>query len=288
MPERSAGTILVVDDHALIRTLTDGILRGANYRVEQAGDGAAALDRLRQGGIDLVLLDLELPDQHGTDVARAWRAEESPNQDRVIIVALTASTRTEDRRACLEAGMDDHLGKPIIIDRLLAVMARHLGRERREPGAVSGVTIALTGQGRREFDKARLPIPRFPTPPPGAPPIVDQEVWARLAAETKHTDPTLVDDLLRQFLDQAPKLIDTVAEGLAKRDVERARSAAHRLKGAAATIGFMALGETAARCEKLLKSGELEDAASVLAEMRAAMSRSVESPALRTRMSRLG
>ena len=104
-------------------SLSDGDL-GA---VETAASGHEALDALKRARYDLVFMDMRMPGMDGPSAARAIRAR----GDETPIIALTANAFAEDRRACLEAGMNDHLAKPVDADQLRAALARWTNREGR-------------------------------------------------------------------------------------------------------------------------------------------------------------
>ena len=110
--------ILVVEDE---RHLAEGIaenLEAEGYEVEIVGDGESALTRWREGGIDLIVLDVMLPRRDGFSVCEVIRAEGGT----VSILFLTAKSSTDDRIRGLDAGGDDYLGKPFEpIPQLLAI-----------------------------------------------------------------------------------------------------------------------------------------------------------------------
>ncbi|MEI2697875.1 MAG: response regulator transcription factor [Microthrixaceae bacterium] len=121
--------ILVVDDDRAIRDSLDRLLALEGHRVTTAADGASALDRMRSGSVDLLVLDLMMPTVDGLTVCRVLRAE----GDRVPILMLTARTETSDRVAGLDAGADDYLPKPFDPEELLARVRALLRRARPEP-----------------------------------------------------------------------------------------------------------------------------------------------------------
>ncbi|MCR5294317.1 MAG: response regulator [Lachnospiraceae bacterium] len=107
--------IMVVDDHELSRTIAAKMLTRAGYEVEMCEDGAEAVKRfsLEQGNFALVLMDIRMPVMDGLEAARAIRNLELPNAGNVPIFAMTASAFEEDIRQSLDAGMNEHLSKPI-------------------------------------------------------------------------------------------------------------------------------------------------------------------------------
>ena len=101
--------------------------------VQTAADGQEALDALKAARFDLVFMDMRMPRLDGPSAARALRAR----GDQTPIIALTANAFAEDRVACLEAGMDDHLAKPLEADALRVVLARWTKAANRAKVAVS-------------------------------------------------------------------------------------------------------------------------------------------------------
>ena len=121
LPVRFAGTrVLLAEDNPVGALLAKTLLRREGCVVETAGTGREAIEALRRARYDLVFMDMRMPGMDGAEATRAIRA----SGDRTPIVALTANAFEEDRRACLEAGMNDHLVKPLELDALRAALAR--------------------------------------------------------------------------------------------------------------------------------------------------------------------
>ncbi|MFE4974989.1 response regulator [Kitasatospora sp. NPDC056651] len=126
--------ILVVDDEpALLRTLRIN-LSARQYAVRTAASGGEALDRAAHHAPDAVLLDLGLPDLDGMDVLRGLRTRNA-----MPIIVLSGRTDAADKVGALDAGADDYLTKPFLMDELLARLRAVL---RRPPGGVpSGLPV---------------------------------------------------------------------------------------------------------------------------------------------------
>ncbi|MBX3603736.1 MAG: response regulator [Piscinibacter sp.] len=121
----AARHILVVEDDRVNQTIVCAMLRQAGYRTTTADDGAQALALLACDDYDLVLMDWQMPDMDGLEVTRRLRAGEAGRHGTTVpIVALTANAFVEDRTACLAAGMNDFLTKPVLAARLEAAVAR--------------------------------------------------------------------------------------------------------------------------------------------------------------------
>ncbi len=117
--------ILMADDAAANRELVVAILGGMGVALETVEDGAQAVEAARGGGYDLILMDVHMPVMDGLDATRAIRALDG-EEGQVPIIALTANVQPEQVLRCREAGMDDHVGKPIQVAELLRVIAVRL------------------------------------------------------------------------------------------------------------------------------------------------------------------
>ncbi|MFA7280417.1 MAG: PAS domain S-box protein [Sterolibacterium sp.] len=136
MPVKYAGRILVVEDNLDNREVIATQLSEFGLTVISAIDGQQALDIItKNGAIDLILMDLQMPVMDGftaTQRLREWEAEN--NRARLPIVALTADAFEENRGLCMAAGMDDFLTKPVVIGTLKTVLSRWLSSKPQASG----------------------------------------------------------------------------------------------------------------------------------------------------------
>lgn len=127
-PPKFAGLrVLLAEDNPVNALLAKTLLRREGCSVETAASGEEAVASMARSRYDLVLMDMRMPGMDGLAATRAVRTR----GDQTPIVALTANAFAEDRRACLEAGMNDHLAKPIDVDLLRASLARWTNRDGR-------------------------------------------------------------------------------------------------------------------------------------------------------------
>ena len=116
--------ILLADDEPIGREVIQELLGVTGLRIELAEDGAEALQKARAQHFDVILMDMQMPTMNGVDATRAIRAG-SMNHETPII-AMTANAFEEDRRVCLAAGMNDHIGKPVAAELLFLTLLRWL------------------------------------------------------------------------------------------------------------------------------------------------------------------
>ena len=126
----ASGTVLVVEDSEINRTLALKQLEllGLGAIAVETGERALAFLETETEGVDLVLMDWNLPGANGIETTQSIRTRELIPED-VPIIAMTANVLAGDRLACLEAGMNDHLGKPVSLDDMRTMMTRWLGVE---------------------------------------------------------------------------------------------------------------------------------------------------------------
>ena len=124
----SGAAILLAEDNELNRQVAELLLGKAGLLVAAARDGREAVEMAQRQRYDLVLMDVQMPDMDGLEATREIRR--LPGWSEVPIVAMTANAFIEDRERCLEAGMDDHLAKPVNPADLYACLLRWLSRRR--------------------------------------------------------------------------------------------------------------------------------------------------------------
>ena len=125
--------ILLVEDNELNREIAKDILGDFGVFVEEADDGDVAVEKVKESAArgehdyyNLILMDVQMPRMNGYEATRAIRAIPDTTGSYLPIIAMTANAFEEDRKNALLAGMDEHLAKPIEIDKLLMVLARFL------------------------------------------------------------------------------------------------------------------------------------------------------------------
>jgi CheY-like chemotaxis protein len=133
MGRRHPLRILLAEDNAVNQKLALRLLDRLGYRADLAANGVEAIRAVERQPYDVVFMDVQMPEMDGLEATRQICARWAPGE-RPRIVAMTANALAEDRAACLDAGMDDYLSKPIRVDELVAALRRsaiHTGHEGR-------------------------------------------------------------------------------------------------------------------------------------------------------------
>lgn len=135
-------SVLVVEDHPVNQAVVRSYLEAMGHRPVVAETGAAAIAAAAAGGFDAILMDVSLPDMSGIEVTRHIRAAKS---GAVPVIGVSAHVQPAEVAACLAAGMDEVLPKPVVPERLAAVLAAHCGAGGGEGGGAGVVPPSVAG-----------------------------------------------------------------------------------------------------------------------------------------------
>jgi len=229
-----------------------GQLEEAEAFVDIAENGKAALRLIGANDYDAVLMDMQMPVMDGIEATRAIRAD--PRFADLPIIAMTANAMASDRELCLEAGMNDHIAKPIDPDQLFGVLLRW-----------------ITHNGDAAVDGTAIARPSAPPPPID---IVIPGVDVRSGLRRTGSNAKRYKTLLSRFAQQEAGAVDTMRTALAMGDAATAERAAHSLKGAAGTLGAAALSSIAGEAETAIRLGQRAD--DVLKSLAVALARVVD------------
>jgi two-component system sensor histidine kinase/response regulator len=235
--ERMRGVrVLLGEDNEINQEVAIGQLEDAEVFVDLAENGEVALGMIRNNDYDIVLMDMQMPVMDGIEATRIIRSE--PRFNALPIIAMTANAMASDRALCLEAGMNDHIAKPIDPDQLFGVLLRWIHR--------------ADGNGRIARGHGSAPSANSHA---SDTPLDIQGIDVRSGLKRTGGNRQRYEALLRKFAEQQAATVDSMKAALAIGDAAAAERAAHSLKGAAGTLGAASLSETAAEAETAIKTG---------------------------------
>jgi CheY-like chemotaxis protein len=218
--------ILLAEDNAVNQMVALRLLGQLGYRADIASNGLEALDALERQPYDVVLMDVQMPELDGLDATRRicerWPAEARPR-----IIAMTANALPEDREACIAAGMDDYVSKPIRPNELAEALsrARPLGETRSAGSSLDESAIESLRQ-------------------------LDGEAFLA--------------ELIDTFLGDAPALVASLRTAHEQGDTEELRRAAHILKSNGQTFGAGGFSELCRALEERARSSQRDGVAELI------------------------
>ncbi len=231
--------ILLTEDNLINQQIAVELLEGVGARVEVANHGGEAV-RMLQGvafppPYDLVLMDLQMPEMDGFQATARIRSD--PRFAKLPIIAMTAHATMEERQRCLDAGMNDHVSKPIDPDALYATLERWV-------------------KPRVEVESAESPPARpASTSPPADLPAIEgvdaADGLARVAGNAR-----LFRSLLEQFASKQAGAAGEIAGALERGDRKAAERVAHTVKGVAGNLGIRRIQASAEKLERALRDGD--------------------------------
>jgi signal transduction histidine kinase/DNA-binding response OmpR family regulator/HPt (histidine-containing phosphotransfer) domain-containing protein len=254
--------ILLAEDVAVNQKLALQLLHKMGYRADVAANGLEVLDALHRQPYDVVLMDMQMPEMDGLDATRII-CREWPVHARPRIIAMTANAMQEDREACFAAGMDEYLAKPIRVPELQAAL------ERSGTWLRDRATVPSLGDGRPQpVDDAHvagdghapLAVDALPEP-------IDRAALEGLRALQAEGEPDVVAEFIALFVEEAPPLLAAIRAGIMAGDADAVRRAAHSLKSGSANMGAHRMAALCAALEHQGRSGSLDGAAVVVAQL---------------------
>jgi two-component system, sensor histidine kinase and response regulator len=214
--------VLIAEDNAVNQRLAASLLQRRGHRVTIAANGREALAEIERARVDVVLMDVQMPEMGGFEATAAIRLNERATGAHLPIVAMTAHAMKGDRERCLQAGMDDYITKPLNSKLLCAVVEN----------AADGHAAAVVADASD--------APGYCT------------LLARLDGDAQ-----LLADISRLFTDDAPEHLKRIRCAIDARDAEALRQAGHALKGAAASFDAADVVAAARTLEEAGRVGDL-------------------------------
>lgn len=245
--------ILLAEDHPVNQKVALQMLQRLGYRAEVAANGLEVLDALGRARYDVVLMDVQMPEMDGLEASRRIRTgqDSHPGRSAVRIIAMTANAMQGDREACLEAGMDDYISKPIRMPELRTALAKC------QP---HGVTAKRGDRGDNVGAIYELPLQENGVR--GNNTNGDRTSTTLLDANILNSlrEIDALEEVIDIYLEQSPILLEKIASAVDLTDPQQLREAAHSLKSTSAALGANMLSELSKQLEEMARAGTTDGA----------------------------
>ncbi len=241
--------ILLAEDNLINQEIALNILDKLGYRADAVPNGREVLKSLEKTPYHLVLMDIQMPEMDGFTATHEIRNPQSPIPNHKIpIIAMTAHAMQSDRDACIEAGMDDYVSKPISPKKLSEAIERWTGNH-EESSFISDDVVLEDGVDPRNVTAEKPPI--------------DLDGALERAMGNKE----FLDKMIDGFIKSIPEQIESLRGLIEQGDEDALTKGAHSLKGASANLGMNELSAAALRLEQMGRDGELAKADQALDEL---------------------
>lgn len=237
--------ILLVEDNDANIMVASAQIQKLGCEVEISREGGTAVELFRRNPMryQLILMDCQMPGIDGYMATQMIREMESKTGKRVPIIAMTAHVSLEDRKECLDAGMDGYIGKPVRMADLQQVLAKWL------PIQIPAEKMMEEAHSGR-----------------GLLPLLDGQVLQSLSELEGESDFT--SDLFQTFLRQSDVDTKQLEKAIFSEDLEKVRKAAHALKGSSATIGAARFADICRKIETMAETGQEPEIKKILSQFR--------------------
>ena len=233
----TGASLLLVEDSPINRQVAMEILAETGASVAVAENGREAVNMVRRGNYDLVLMDIQMPEMDGLSATRMIRKDYGPRE--LPIVAMTAHAMSGDKEISLQAGMNDHVTKPIDPELIVEVLKRWIPGRARQAKASFAASPQHHAPERFELELQGIDTARGLTLSMGR--------------------PALYLTMLRQFLDLYGGGDGGLGDALKRNDLQGARRVAHTVKSSAASIGANTLERIARQLELALDDALIDE-----------------------------
>lgn len=249
--------VLVVEDNMINQQVAREILENEGLLVDTADNGRMALDLVFKQGPDIysaILMDIQMPEMDGIAATREIRADPSFNE--VPIIALTAHALTEDRQRCLDAGMNDHLTKPVIATDLIVALNTWIGGT----DTVSDGAIADSGFAGVSEPASESVSDTNPSPVGGGEDVLVLPVLnLEKASSISRLSADFLEELLCDFKDRYQEAASDIHDHLIKGERSEAQTIAHTVKGISGSLGAEQVYAAAIALDAGLKSDAADE-----------------------------
>ncbi|MEO1131577.1 MAG: response regulator, partial [Cyanobacteria bacterium J06639_1] len=246
--------ILVAEDLALNQEVALQALASLGYEADIAQNGSEAVEAVRATPYDIVFLDVQMPVMDGLTAARIIREwSESPHQP--WLIAMTAHAMRSDREACLQAGMNDYLSKPVRLKTLATALQTY--------------RVAIASPMEPTEPISPMPTPRSQSSPasPALPAPLDPKILQEFRVAAGDRGDEMVAKIVQSYLRDAPHRLAAIRNAAEMDDSSGLRQSAHALKSLSASIGATAVARQCEVLEVMGRTGVTAGVAALVSEL---------------------
>jgi signal transduction histidine kinase/DNA-binding response OmpR family regulator len=250
---RIAGArILLAEDNALNQLVATELLEKENFFVDVANNGLEAVIKAESKLYDLVLMDIQMPELDGIQASKKIRKIKNKDQKNVPVIAMTAHAMVGDKEKSLQAGMNDHITKPIDPQELYATLIKWIKPGNRETPEIKKTDKVKQGQKTLELKLINL-----------------SGISSEVGLKHANNNQELYKKLLIKFYHDFNDAIETVEKSHHSGNIDQSSRLVHTLKGVSGTIGAISLQEKAVALEDSINKGEKEKLPERISNMKA-------------------
>lgn len=250
------GTVLVAEDNQVNLRLLQSILELLGCRVIAASTGRQAMFELAEATVDLILMDVQMPEMDGLETVRQIRQHERPTGKRVPVVGLSAHVAEGDRERCLKAGMDGCIAKPVDMNELTEALRKWLAPCRSAKPAEASHASDAPAAPAPAAEPAAAPAAAARAEH-GQPQAPDAPFDVEQLLQNCDGDEDFAREMMTVFLRTVPQSLQGAREAIEKQDTRKVEDRANALVGAASTLGAETFKKACATLETAAKAREL-------------------------------
>ena len=231
--------IMIAEDNLINQKLVQNIFDGLGYKPVIVSNGLQVIEQIKKSEFDIIFMDVQMPEMDGLQATKYLIDKIDPSR-RPVIVAMTAFALEGDKAKCIEAGMDDYISKPFLVEEIVERI-RKWGSEHSKKSADKMATEASESKQIQQ----KL--------------LLDEKVLDRLRDMAASADMDFFGEVIRMFIQQGREIISDIEDLCKKKEWDKMSQQAHKLKGSSLNIGANMLAETCRIIELKGKAPNGED-----------------------------
>jgi PAS domain S-box-containing protein len=234
MFEKIPMRLLVAEDNIINQKLIIKILLQLGYKADVVGNGIEVIETLKRQRYDMIFMDIQMPEMDGLEATKyinqTWH-----NEDRPTIVAMTANVMHGDKEKCINAGMDDYISKPVLIEEVQKII----------------IKWAEFAKARKTFSRQNIKTSL----------MLDSDIIYGLK---ELDDSNHFKEVVNLYLEVAPVLIESIKKSFEEKDFESLKRAAFNLKRASLNLGANRLAEVCVKVESINGKPDVDEVAKLV------------------------